>query len=76
MAQEMNVAEDNNVEQSPTDGLNDAQSRRRFLRAAVIGATGMAGAAGVAGLALARSSANSPAIVSHHIFVEQIHSKP
>jgi hypothetical protein len=72
----MNVAEDNNVEQSPTDGLNDEQSRRRFLRAAVIGAAGMAGAAGVAGLALARSGTNSPAIVSHYIAAAQIHSKP
>ena len=72
----MNVDKDNNLEQSPTSEPNDAQSRRRFLRAAVIGTAGVAGAAGVAGHVLAGRRANSPAVVSHFVGVEQIMSRP
>ena len=40
-------------ERQPAGGLNDPYTRRRFLRAAVVGTAGVAGAAGVAGVALA-----------------------
>ena len=51
------MAQDNDhgtlPEQQPSGVLNDPYTRRRFLRAAVVGTAGVAGAAGVAGVALA-----------------------
>jgi hypothetical protein len=63
------VAQDNNQgtgpEQQSTGLLNDPYTRRRFLRAAVVGTAGVAGAAGVAGVALGRSGGNAPSVLSH-----------
>jgi hypothetical protein len=49
-------------EQQPAGVLNDPYTRRRFLRAAVVGTAGVAGAAGVAGVALA--SGHGPKLLS------------
>ncbi|MGO8947350.1 MAG: hypothetical protein ACLQUY_06760 [Ktedonobacterales bacterium] len=62
---------DNTTQQVPSDRLNDPQSRRRFLRAAVIGTAGAAGAAAVAGVAMTRNGASSPSIVSHYVGAAQ-----
>ena len=42
--------------QDPQSTLNDPQTRRKFLRTAVIGAAGVAGGAAVAGVVLSRQS--------------------
>jgi hypothetical protein len=53
------VAQDNehnpSLEEHPAGKVNDPYSRRKFLRAAVVGTAGVAGAAGVAGVILSRS---------------------
>lgn len=48
-----------------SDGLgNDGYSRRKFLRAAVIGTAGVAGAAGVAGVVLAQRAGSAPGLLT------------
>jgi hypothetical protein len=63
------VSQDNNQgtgpEQNSTGLLNDPYTRRRFLRAAVVGTAGVAGAAGVAGVALARNGGKAPSTLGH-----------
>jgi hypothetical protein len=55
---------DPNLEQHPAGNLDDPYSRRRFLRAAVVGTAGVAGAAGVAGVILARNGGNTPGVLT------------
>jgi hypothetical protein len=70
------VAQDNDQgtlpEQQPSGMLNDPYTRRRFLRAAVVGTAGVAGAAGVAGVALARNGGKAPTSLSH-VFTDLTH---
>ncbi len=47
--------------------LNDEYSRRKFLRAAVVGTAGVAGAAGVAGVVLTQHG-SGPGLLSTHAF--------
>jgi hypothetical protein len=65
------VTEDNqqhtDPEQRPAGMLDDPYSRRRFLRAAVVGTAGVAGAAGVAGVVLARNGGKAPSILKPFI---------
>jgi hypothetical protein len=58
-------------EQHSNGIITDPHSRRRFLRAAVVGTAGVAGAAGVAGVALAHRSNNSPSILRTFAFAQQ-----
>jgi hypothetical protein len=74
------MAQDNDPgtisEQHPAGIPNDPYTRRRFLRAAVIGTAGVAGAAGVAGVARARSSGKAPSFLTHVLIAQQQQTMP
>ena len=62
-----------NVERNSAGGLDEAQSRRRFLKAAVVTTAGVATAAGVVGVDMASYSTKAPSILAT---VFNIHSTP
>jgi hypothetical protein len=74
------MAQDNEqditAEQKSPGILNDPHSRRKFLRAAVVGTAGVAGAAGVAGVVLARNGGGSPSLLRPFVGGAQVSIHP